>query len=110
FRSKAKDPKKEVERKKQIEQRLDDPNLIADQRRLLDYMQQNPSEFVDFNIPWQVNLGFSLAFVNRLKDDLTGFTKDYTSNLNFSGSFNLTPKWNFAVSGYYDFDTRKLQT
>jgi len=110
FRSKAKDPKKEADRKKQIEQRLDDPNLISDQRRLLDYMQHNPAEFVDFNIPWQVNIGFSLSFFNRLKDDLSGFTKDYTSNLNFSGSFNLTPKWNFTVNGYYDFDTKKLQT
>lgn len=110
FKSKPKDAKKEAERKKQVEARLDDPALIADQRRLLDYMQQNPAEFVDFNIPWQVNIGFSLSFTNILKDDLSGFTKDYTSNLTFSGSFNLTPKWNFSVNGFYDFDTRKLQS
>ena len=110
FTSKPKDPKKEAERKKQSEQRLNDPSLIADQQSLLDYMQQNPAEFVDFNIPWQVSLGYSLFFSTRLKDDLSGFEKKFSSNMNFSGSFNLTPKWNFSVNGYYDFDTKKLQT
>src|SRR5262249_37018227 len=43
FKSKPKDAKKEEERKKQVQERLNDPSLIADQQRLLDYMQQNPS-------------------------------------------------------------------
>jgi LPS-assembly protein len=111
FKSKAKDPKKEEERKKQVQQRLNDPNLVADQQRLMDYMQQNPAEFVDFNIPWQVSFGYSLAFNNnRQKPDYSGFELDFASNINFNGSFNLSPKWNFSATGYYDFHTRKLQT
>lgn len=109
FKSKPKDPKKEEARKKQVQERLGDPNLLADQQRLLDYMQQNPSEFVDFNIPWQVSFGYSLSFFNRLKPDYSGFQNDFASNLTFNGSFNLTPKWNFSANGYYDFDSRKLQ-
>ncbi|MGH2553122.1 MAG: putative LPS assembly protein LptD, partial [Chitinophagaceae bacterium] len=89
---------------------LSDPNLVADQQRLLDYMQQNPSEFVDFNIPWQVSFSYSLSFYNRLKSDFSGFQKDFASNINFNGSFNLTSKWNVSATGYYDFDTRKLQS
>ncbi len=110
FRSKPKDPKKEEDRKKKAEDALSDPSLIADQRRLLEYMEQNPSEFVDFNIPWQISFGYSLSFSNRLKQDLSGFEKDFTSNVSFNGSFNLTPKWNFSFNGYYDFDSKKLQT
>ncbi len=110
FSSKPKDAKKDADRKKQAAQQLNDPTLIADQGRLLDYMQKNPAEFVDFNIPWQINLGYSLFFSTRLRADLSGFEKDVSSNINFSGSFNLTPKWNFSVNGYYDFDTRELQT
>jgi LPS-assembly protein len=109
FKSKPKDPKKDEERKKQMEQQLNDPLLIADQQRLLDYMQQNPAEFVDFNIPWQVSLGYSLYFSNRLRDDLSGFVKDFNSGLNFSGSFSLTPKWNFSLNGNFDFDTKEVQ-
>ena len=110
FTSKPKDAKKEAERKKQSEQRLNDPSLLADQQSLMEYMQQNPAEFVDFNIPWQVSFGYSLFFSTRLKDNLSGFEKKFSSNINFNGSFNLTPKWNFSVNGYYDFDTKKLQT
>ncbi|HQW44728.1 MAG: putative LPS assembly protein LptD [Chitinophagaceae bacterium] len=111
LRSKPKDAKKEAERKKRTEQQLNDPNLIGDQQRLLDYMQQNPSEFVDFNVPWQLNIGYSLYFSTRLKPDLSGFRKEVTSSINFSGSFNLTPKWNFSVSNVnYDFTTKQIQT
>jgi lipopolysaccharide assembly outer membrane protein LptD (OstA) len=110
FSSKPKDAKKEETRKKQAEERLNDPALIADQQRLMDYMQNNPAEFIDFNIPWQINIGYSLFFSTRLKQDLSGFEKDFNSNVNFSGSFNLTPKWNFSLNGYYDFDTKQLQT
>lgn len=110
FKSKPKDQKKEDERKKQIQQRLGDPSLVADQQRLLDYMQQNPSEFVDFNIPWQVSFSYSLYFSEQLKPDYSGFTKKFSSNVSFNGSFTLTPKWNFSTNGYYDFSTMRLQT
>ena len=111
LRSKPKDAKKDAERKKQTEQQLSDPSLVGDQQRLLDYMQQNPSEFVDFNIPWQLNIGYSLFFSTRLKSDLSGFKKEVNSSINFGGSFNLTPKWNFSVSNVnYDFSTKQIQT
>jgi len=110
FQSKAKDEKKEKERKEQLDAELNDPRVVADRQRLLDYMRQNPAEFVDFNIPWQVSLSYSLYFREQFKTDYSGFEKIISSNVNFSGSFSLTPKWNFSVNGYYDFDTKKLQT
>jgi LPS-assembly protein len=110
FRSKPKDAKKDEEQKKEAAARLNDAMLRADQQRLMDYMQQNSAEFVDFNVPWQVSFSYSLSFYNTLKADYSGFEKEFNSNLSFSGSFNLTPKWNFSANGYFDFDTKKLQT
>ncbi|MBI5857315.1 MAG: LPS-assembly protein LptD [Sphingobacteriales bacterium] len=110
FQSKPRDSKKEEQRKKNEQLRLSDPDLAGDQQRLLEYMQQNPSEFVDFNIPWRISFGYSLSFTNRLKSDFSGFEKDFSSNINLNGGFNLTPKWNFSANGFYDFDTKKLQT
>ncbi|MEJ0101258.1 MAG: putative LPS assembly protein LptD [Bacteroidota bacterium] len=109
FQSKPKDQKKDEERKKQMES-LTDPSLIADQQQLLDYMRQNPSEFVDFNVPWSVNFGFSLNFNRTLRADYSGYDTKVNSNMSFGGSFTLTPKWNFSSNGYYDFSTLKLQT
>ena len=110
FQSKPKDPKKEEQRQKEMRRQSNNPELLAEQQRLLEYMRQNPSEFVDFNIPWQLSLSLSVFFYERFKPDYSGFEKDFSSNVNFTGSFNLAPKWNFNLNGYYDFKTNKLQT
>ncbi|MFC0776220.1 putative LPS assembly protein LptD [Terrimonas alba] len=109
FQSKPRDEQKDQAKKEQMEQDLNDPVLAGDRQRLLEYMQQNPAEFVDFNIPWQVSLSYSLYFTQTIKPDYSGFTSQVRSSANFNGSFSLTPKWNFSVNGYYDFDTKKLQ-
>lgn len=110
FQSKPRDEKKEEQRKLKEQELLSDPLLAADAQSQLDYMRRNPADFVDFNIPWKLNLGLSVFFNERLKEDYSGFEKEFSSNLTFSGSFSLTPKWNFAMNGYYDFDTKHLQT
>jgi LPS-assembly protein len=110
FQSKPKDEEKDKKKKEQFDQELNDPVLAADKQRLLEYMRQNPAEFVDFNIPWQVSFSYSLYFQEQFRSDYSGFDKVLRSSANFNGSFSLTPKWNFSVNGYYDFDTKKLQT
>ncbi len=110
FQSKPRDEKKEQERKQTEQNLLNDPLLATDAQSQLDNMRRNPSDFVDFNIPWRINLGLSVYFSERLKPDYSGFEKEFSSNLTFSGSFSLTPKWNFSMNGYYDFDTNDLQT
>ena len=108
FQSKPKDKQLEETRKKQLNDVLQDPNMIG-QQDLLDYMRQNPNDFVDFNIPWSLNLALSLSYYQQMKSDYTGFIKHFNSNINFGGSFLLSPKWNFNANGYYDFSTKKLQ-
>lgn len=110
FQSKPRDDRKAQQREQQMQSLRNDPNLVADQQRLLDYMRQNPAEFVDFNIPWSFNLSYALYFAQQLRSDYSGFDKVFTSSANFSGNFSLTPKWMFSVSGYYDFDTKSIQT
>lgn len=109
FQSKPKDPKKEALRKKQMEERLQDPVLAADQQRLLEYMQQNPNEFVDFNIDWQVNISYSLSFYSRLRSDFSGFDTEFSNGMNLNGSFNLTPKWKFSGSASVDVKKMSIQ-
>lgn len=109
FQSKPKDPKKEELKKKQMEDRLRDPVLAADQQRLLEYMQQNPNEFVDFNIDWQVNISYSLSFYSRLRSDFSGFDTEFTNGMNLNGSFNLTPKWKFSGSASVDVKKMEIQ-
>lgn len=110
FKSKPRDENKDKQRQQEMDQLLNDPIMGQDRQRLLDEMQRNPSEFVDFNIPWQFSLSYSLYFAEQFKPDYSGFEKIVRSSASFSGSFSLTPKWNFTLNGFYDFDTKKLQT
>ena len=108
FQSKPKDKQLEESRKKQMNDILQDPNLI-NQQNLTDYIRQNPAEFVDFNVPWSLNLSLSVSYYQQIKPDYSSFEKKFTSSINLSGSFLLSPKWNFNANGYYDLVTRKLQ-
>jgi lipopolysaccharide assembly outer membrane protein LptD (OstA) len=110
FRSKPKDAAKEEERKKKEDEILKNPVLANDMQSQLDYMRRNPAQFVDFNIPWSISFGLSVNFNEKIKPDYSGFDKEFHSNVNFNGSFALTPKWNFNLNGYYDIGTNELQT
>ncbi len=37
---------------------------LEEQQAQLDYIRQNPGEFVDFNISWSVNISYALSFSN----------------------------------------------
>jgi lipopolysaccharide assembly outer membrane protein LptD (OstA) len=110
FKSKPRDEKKAQERKQMEDQLLNDPLLATDAQSQLDYMRRNPSDFVDFNIPWSISLGLSVFYSLQQTADFRRFETKFSSNLTFNGSFSLTPKWNFSMNGYYDFDTKTLQT
>jgi LPS-assembly protein len=75
----------------------------------LEYARQNPAEFADFNIPWSVNLSYSLNFFRRFKPDYSGYQTEINSNASIGGDFNLTPRWKMGVNSYYDFKTSKIQ-
>lgn len=107
FRSKPKDPAKAEEQTQA--QAITDPLLLADQQRLMDYMRRNPSEFVDFNIPWDIGFDISANITRQPRRDYSGFDNVFTAGLNFRSSFSLTPKWNFSTNGSFDFKTVELQ-
>jgi LPS-assembly protein len=67
----------------------------------LAYIRNNPGEYADFNIPWSLNLNYSLTFSKTYYYNL-GFVKTFAQNVNFGGTLNITPKWQTAVNGYYD--------
>jgi hypothetical protein len=106
FQSKSKDGKESTVQPGTAT--VTDPRLLADQQLLTDYMRANPAEFVNFNIPWSVNLSYSLTLNRRLLPDYSGYASDVYSSISFNNSFNLTPKWNFSTQGFYDFNSKQI--
>ncbi|MBX2932135.1 MAG: LPS-assembly protein LptD [Chitinophagaceae bacterium] len=87
-----------------------DPFLTPEeQQRQLDYIRHNPAEYTDFNIPWRLDLSYSLSFSKVLQPDYSGYKTFVYSSINFNGDFSLTPKWKIGATGYYDVKNLKLQ-
>ena len=104
LQSKKKDGKTDKERLPQ-----DDFITPDEQQRQLDYIRSNPAEFTDFNIPWTLQLSYSLSFSRALQPDYSFKTQTYSS-ININGDFSLTPKWKLGGSTYFDISTKKVQT
>lgn len=105
LKSKSKDNRKD-------ENRLPEDETLTpeEQMQQLEYVRQNPAEFVDFNIPWNVQLSYSLSFSRILSPNFRNYITSINSNLNVNGDFSLTPKWKIGGSTYFDFRTAKIQT
>lgn len=107
FKSKEKDKDKAEENDEMQYDNYD--NLTADEiQQQMDYVRRNPSEFVDFNIPWSINLSYSLSFSKILRRDYSGFDTQFSSSAQFNGDFSLTEKWKVGANGYFDFKTLKI--
>jgi LPS-assembly protein len=104
LRSKSKDGKTQEERIP-----VDETLTPDEQLQQLEYVRNNPSEFVDFDIPWNVSLSFSLSFYRSLAANLRDYTTTINSNLSINGDFSLTPKWKIGGNTYFDFKTAKIQ-
>ena len=86
-----------------------DPNMSYEQQqRQLQYVRDNPAEFVDFNIPWNLQASFALNFTRTLAPDYTRYYTTVTSSLNLNGDFSLTPKWKAGGSMYFNVKTQEV--
>jgi len=68
----------------------------------LEYINANPSEFVDFNIPWTLNMKYNVRYSKP------GFEEDIIQTLNFSGDLSLTNRWKIGFRSGYDFELKDL--
>ena len=98
IQSKSKDGKNDKQRVNELDQTL----TPDEQASALAYLRANPADFVDFDIPWSLNLSFTTSFQRILKPNYSGYYTLVTSSLNLNGDFSLTPKWKIGGSTYFD--------
>ena len=109
FQSKPKDEKKAEEQEKMMEDMGLPPMTLEEQNAQLQYINNNPGEFADFNIPWSLNISYSLSYSQIMKRDYSGFESIINSSANISGDFNLTPKWKMGMQSYVDLKNKSIQ-
>lgn len=73
----------------------------------LRYIGDNPADYYDFNIPWTLNVNYTLQYLryNNLNNPLLG---NYIQTVNFSGDVSLTKNWKIAASSGYDFQSKQI--
>lgn len=72
----------------------------------LAYIRNNPGEFADFNIPWSISLSYAMTYNKLFFKGI--FKNQFSQNLNFNGTLNITPKWQMGITGYYNISIGQL--
>lgn len=73
---------------------------VADEE--LAYILANRDRYVDFNIPWTLNVNYTITYSKP------GLTENIVNNLAFGGDMNITKNWKVGASSGYDFDQSEL--
>ena len=72
------------------------------------YISNNPGEFANFNIPWSISFQYALNY-NRVPNGFgTGYKKLFTQNISWTGSLNLTPRWQIGINGSYNITEKEI--
>lgn len=58
-------------------------------------------DYVDFDVPWNLNINYTLDYNKRIQDPLD-------QSLNFSGDLSLTEKWKIGFNSGFDFKEKEL--
>ncbi len=100
----------EKKQKQQVDENplTNDNNPMTNVEEQMRRKREYPGEYVDFSIPWSVNLSYSLNFNKTRTPDYKRDTTIFVQSLNFSGDFSLTPKWKVGISSGFDFIHKRL--
>ncbi len=66
--------------------------------------------YVDFDIPWNLSLNYSLTYSNfyTVSGGMITDNPVFNQTLNFNGNMNLTPNWKINFSSGYDLKASKF--
>lgn len=78
----------------------------------VNYINANPAEFIDFNIPWNISAGYNLRYSKNYKAVLTELEAkaQVIQAITFAGDFSLTANWKIQVSSGYDVASKRFST
>ncbi len=68
----------------------------------LKMIQDNPEAYVDFTVPWNIFVRYSLRYSNNYVG------QSVTNSMMLNGDLKLTPKWKIGYTTGYDFTSKKV--
>jgi hypothetical protein len=67
------------------------------------FLLQNPDVYIDFEIPWSLNIGYNLNYSHGLNAPA-----NITQTINASGDVSLSEKWKATYSTGYHFESKEF--
>lgn len=80
-------------------------NLSKEQKQILD---RNYAAYADFNIPWTLNVNYSVTFTKTYLPQKQKDTLRVVQDINFFGDVNITSKWKIGIRSGYDFIKKEI--
>ncbi|WP_148707402.1 putative LPS assembly protein LptD [Chitinophaga skermanii] len=108
FQSGDKKSKQKEQQKQDIETEQTSDAQMQAQQRQLEMVRRNPGEYVDFDIPWRLDLSYSLNMSKSRTSDYRRDTTIFNQYLSFNGDFSLTPKWKVGLNSGFDFINKRI--
>ena len=78
------------------------PNNSNENEGELGMIQNQPQNYVDFNIPWDLGIDYKYNYSKP------GFEKNVRKTFNIMGNVKLTNKWKIGFHSGYDFDNKEI--
>ena len=72
-------------------------------KKELDYINQHPEEYVDFDIPYNLAVSYSLNYSKK-----GNLSKTTIQSASFNGDLSLTSKWKIGFNSWYDLTKGKF--
>jgi hypothetical protein len=92
-------PKKREKEKEKTEKIIEADMPEGDRQHLL----QNPASYIDFEIPWSLNLGYTLSYSHPLNAD-----PRIVQTVNMSGDLSISQKWKITYNTGYHFEEKEF--
>jgi hypothetical protein len=67
------------------------------------FLLENPDAYVDFEIPWSLNISYNLNYSHQTDKDPA-----ITQTINMNGDFSLTKAWKVTYSSGYHFESKEF--
>ena len=68
-----------------------------------EFLLSNPDAYIDFEIPWDLNLGYNISYIHSLNSD-----PKVVQHIQASGNFSLSEKWKFNYTTGFDFENKEF--
>ncbi len=73
-------------------------------------INEHPEQYIDWTIPWTVNISYNFNYTNSFDYNNMVKTKSpkIVQTLGLDGNVSITPKWKFEFRTGYDFENKKV--